>query len=379
MCQRTLTATDESTIVAIGLMNISRGVRRVIPYRAPGRISSRSDLLALGGLFLLVFLQAGCTGKSKVVTAIAINPVRPNILFIATNDSVYKSRDEGATWITVTEGLGHARILSLAVHPTNPSQVYAGTLGDAVYRSVDGGHRWSIINAGMKEHVAYVNGFVFYPQNPDAILAATTVGIFRTTNGGMAWEEMPSKGMDSVYTVSAALDPADPRIIYAGTSGGVYKTVDGGMTWKEANNGMIEAEPGTALSLGVNALVMDRQRTATLYAGTTQGAFKTVDAAANWTKIQEGMGQGFVSAFLIHPKEASTLWAGTEDGVYKTTDGGGHWTRLDRGLTNLNVRSLAMHPENPDILYAGTQGGLFKTIDGGAHWSELTIKPKEDN
>jgi photosystem II stability/assembly factor-like uncharacterized protein len=333
-------------------------------------------MIALIGIALFGYLLPGCTGHSNMVTAIAINPHHPNILFITTNDSVYKSRDDGATWITVTKGLGHARILSLAVDPANGSIIYAGTLGDAVYRSVDGGNRWSIINAGMKEHVAYVNGFVFHPQDPQTILAATTVGIFKTINGGMMWQEMPTKGMDSVYTVSAVMDPTATNILYAGTSGGVYKSVNGGMTWKEANNGLLHLEPGTALSLGVNALAMDPVKSTTLYAGTTQGAFKTVDGAASWTKIQEGIGEEFVAAIVVHPTEKMTLFVGTQTGVYKTKDGGEHWDTLNNGLTNLNIRALAMHPKDPNIMYAGTQGGLFKTIDRGAHWTDLMIKPK---
>jgi photosystem II stability/assembly factor-like uncharacterized protein len=333
-------------------------------------------LSAIVGISLLGFFLSGCSGKSNFVTAIAINPEHPSVLFIATNDSVYKTRDDGATWIPVTEGLGHARIVSLAIHPKQTSTVYAGTLGDAVYRSVDGGNRWSIINAGMKEHVTYVNAFVFHPQDPETILAATTVGIFKTVNDGMMWDEMPNKGMDSVYVVSAALDPTDTNILYAGTSGGVYKSVNGSMTWREANNGMIHVAPGTALSLGVNSLAMDPSKTTTLYAGTTRGAFKTTDGAVSWTKIQEGIGERFVATILIHPTANMTLFAGTQNGVYKTTDGGEHWTALNNGLTNLSIRSLAMHPKDPNVMYAGTQGGLFKTTDGGSNWAALTVRPK---
>lgn len=327
-------------------------------------------VLSFGGV-----LFPGCIGKSNVVTAIVINPEQPAILFIATNDSVYKSRDDGATWVPVTEGLSNARILSLAIHPTHTSTIYAGTLGDAVYRSVDGGNRWSIINAGLKEHVTVVNAFIFYPQDPDAILAATTVGFFKTINGGMMWDELSNKGMDSVYVVSAALDPTDANIIYAGTSGGVYKTVNGGMNWRESNNGLMRIEPGSALSMGVNSLAMDPAKTTTLYAGTTKGAFKTNDGAASWSKIQE-FGERFTAAILIQPSRSSILYAGTQGGIYKSTDAGEHWSALNSGLTNLNVRSLVIHPKDPNILYAGTQGGLFKTVDGGAHWTPLTIRPK---
>ncbi|MBI3596935.1 MAG: hypothetical protein HY203_07265 [Nitrospirae bacterium] len=328
-------------------------------------------VLSFGGVLLL-----GCSGKSNIVTAIVINPEQPAILFIATNDSVYKTRDDGATWVPVTEGLSNARILSLAIHPTHTSTIYAGTLGDAVYRSVDGGNRWSIINAGLKEHVTVVNAFIFFPRDPETILAATTVGFFKTVNGGMMWDELSSKGMDSVYIVSTALDPTDTNILYAGTSGGVYKSVNGGMNWRESNNGLMRIEPGNALSLGVNSLVMNPMKTTTLYAGTTRGAFKTIDGAASWTKIQEGIGERFIAAILVHPTVSTTLFAATQDGVYKSTDGGEHWVTLNNGLANLNVRSLVMHPKDPNILYAGTQGGLFKTMDGGVHWTALTIRPK---
>ena len=338
------------------------------------RIRNRRGLLrlmrCLCGL-LIGFVFLGCSGKSRIVTAIVINPAHPNILFIATNDAVYKSRDDGATWIPVTEGLGHARIVSLAIHPKQTSTVYAGTLGDAVYRSVDGGNRWSIINAGMKEHVTYVNAFVFHPQDPETILAATTVGFFKTVNDGMMWEELPNKGLDSVYVVSAALDPKDANILYSGTSGGVYKTINGGLTWRFMSSGMIEGEFRTAMALGVNSLVMDPGNSSSLYAGSTRGLFKTTNGADNWVKIQGGMGETFVAVLLVHPASHSTLFAGTQNGVYKTTDGGEHWTALNNGLTNLSVRSLAMHPKDPSVLYAGTQGGLFKTVNGGESWAAL--------
>ncbi|MBI3811061.1 MAG: hypothetical protein HY283_02480 [Nitrospirae bacterium] len=368
----------ESIILFFVLLNIVRGLFLVIFCSARRLLRTRPDRLCANvGLFLLGFFLFGCNGESNFVTAIAINPEHSSILFIATNDSIYKTHDDGATWIPVTEGLGHARIVSLAVHPFNTSTIFAGTLGDAVYRSVDGGNRWSIVNAGMKEHVTYVNTFVFHPNNPETVLAGTTVGLFKTVNDGMMWDEMSSKGMDSVYVVSAALDPADTNILYAGTSGGVYKSINGGMAWREANNGMIHVAPGTALSLGVNSLAMDPSKTTTLYAGTTRGVFKTTDGAVSWTKLQEGIGERFVATVLIHPTVNMTLFAGTQNGVYKTNDGGEHWTGLNNGLSNLSIRSLAMNPKDPGVLYAGTQGGLFKTTDGGAHWTALTFRPKK--
>ena len=371
-----MTHSEDSTIVVFVFFNIVRGLFSVIFCSARRLFRVHPDRLsAIIALVLLGFCLPGCSGKSNIVTAIAINPGHPNVLFIATNDAVYKTRDDGAAWIPVTEGLGHARILSLAIHPTNISTVYAGTLGDAVYRSMDGGHRWSIINAGMKEHVTYVNTFAFHPKNPEIILAATTVGIFETKNGGLMWEELSNKGMDSVYVVAAVIDPVETETLYAGTSGGVYKTTNGGMNWVPINRGLIEGEFRTALALGINSLLMDPADRMTLYAGSTRGVFKTSDGGSAWMKIQEGMGERFVAAIVLHPAEPNVLYAGTQNGVYKTTDAGGRWEQRSNGLTNLNIRSLAIHPKDSDVLYAGTQGGLFKTTDGGVRWIALTVRP----
>lgn len=327
-------------------------------------------------MLLIGLLLSACFGKSQFVTAIAINPEQPQIMFIATNDAVYKTRDGGETWARVTTGLTNARILSLAIHPVQNSTIYAGTMGDAVYRSVDGGNRWSIINAGLKEHVMVVNNFIFFPEEPEAILAATTVGIFQTHNGGLMWEELSNKGMDSVYVVSVALNPTNPRIFYAGTSGGVYKTDNGGQSWFEVNNGLVPKEPGTALSLGVNALLMAPENPEVLYAGTTRGAFKTTDGGKNWSIIGGGLGKPFVSVLLLHPDHPEHIYAGTQKGVFKSLDGGESWSAGNSGLTNTSIRSMVIRPDAPDVLYAGTQGGLFKTEDGAGHWTRVRYEEK---
>jgi photosystem II stability/assembly factor-like uncharacterized protein len=332
------------------------------------RVVSCIRLLLTTGL--LAF-GAGCSGGGPVVVAIAINPSNPNILFAATFNSVYKSRDGGGTWQTTTEGLGSGRIQSLAIDPVFPATVYAGTFGDAVYKSNDGGNRWGIINAGMKEHVTIVNQFHFHPHTNETIFAATTVGVFKTTNAGQLWEEMSNKGMDSVYVVSIAVDPSNPDTLYAGTSGGVYKTTDGGLTWKLMWHGMFESDRETGLALGVNALLLDPGMPATVYAATTNGIYKSTNGAEAWQRFEGEMGKRYVSSLQLDPKQTRLLYAGTNEGVFKSTDGGLTWTAASQGLAHLNIRTLVMHPSDPNTLYAGTHGALYKTTDGAGSWVKL--------
>jgi hypothetical protein len=69
------------------------------------------------------------------------------------------------------------------------SSAASGTMADAVYKSPDGGQHWLPHNVGLKEHVSFINQFVFHPTDHDQIYAATTVGAFYTKDGGREWEE----------------------------------------------------------------------------------------------------------------------------------------------------------------------------------------------
>ena len=133
---------------------------------------------------ILLVLAIGCGKQSDTIVAIAPHPRNPDIVYVATNESLYKTRDGGATWSKVTTDLSSFRVLTLGVDPRSPSNIFAGTMGDAVYKSPDGGQSWSPYNAGLKEHVSVVNQFVFHPIDPDTIYAATTVGSFAPKTAG---------------------------------------------------------------------------------------------------------------------------------------------------------------------------------------------------
>jgi photosystem II stability/assembly factor-like uncharacterized protein len=326
-------------------------------------------LLALCSLWL-----TACGGQSDTVASIAIHPTNPRIWYVATNDAVYKTRDGGATWERFPN-FSARRVTTLAIDPRFPATIYAGTMGDAVYKSPDGGQHWLPHNVGLKEHVSYVNQFVFHPTQPDTLYAATTVGVFGTTDGGRTWEEMMS-GMKEVHiVVTLAINPANPRILYAGTTGGAYRSTDGAASWQKINNGLIPAEVLEAsLSLGINTLAVDPADPRTVYAGTTKGLFKTTNQGEVWTRIGASLGDQFVSVLVIDPADARILYAGGRAGVQKSTDGGRTWQPMNEGLETLNIRTLVMSPADRNLLYCGTNGsGLYVSRDGGKAWTRVPI------
>ena len=326
---------------------------------------------------LIMVLTQGCGKQSDTIVSIAPHPRNPDIIYVATNESLYKTRDGGGTWGRVTTDLSSFRVLTLGVDPHSPSNVFVGTMGDAVYKSPDGGQSWSPYNAGLKEHVSVVNQFVFHPTDPDILYVATTVGVFRSKDGGRLWLER-MHGMKEVhYVVTIAVDPHNSDVMYAGTTGGVYKTTDGTANWQLVNNGLIPKEKlDAAMALGVNSVVTDPARPGTVYAGTTNGLFKTVDAGASWKRIEKGLADTYISVLLVDPLAPDILYAGTRRGVHKTIDAGETWTGANEGLTTLNIRSMALSPTEPHTLFAGTNGsGLFRSVNGGKSWTAVPLTP----
>ena len=73
---------------------------------------------------------------------------------------------------------------------------------------------------------------------------------------------------------------------------------------------------------------------------------------------------------MIDWETPSTLYAGTSNGVFKSTDSGESWTRTSNGLTNKHVFTLAIDPHTPTTIYAGARDyGVFKSTDGGMNWT----------
>ncbi len=330
---------------------------------------------SLWAFLLAVACLPGCQKDSESITSIALHPTNANILYVATNDAVYKSRDAGATWERFPS-FSARRVTTLAIDPQFPATIYAGTMADAVYKSPDGGQHWLPHNVGLKEHVSFINQFVFHPADHEQIYAATTVGAFYTKDGGRAWEERMT-GMKEVHiVVSMAINQKDPRVLYAGTTGGMYRSDDGAASWKKMNNGLIpESELMGAMALGINVIVIDPVNPAVVYAGSTKGLFQTKNRGELWERIGLGLPDPYVSSIVVHPTAPHLLYIGGPGGVWKSTDGGQTFHTVNSGLSTLNIRTLAMSPRDPQELFTGTNGsGLYHSTNGGERWTPMPLK-----
>ena len=259
------------------------------------------SLSCLVVLICLVLVLMGC-GRGEAIVVIALHPSNPNIVYVATNDYIYKSRDGGHTWDNLSHGMSHSRVISMAIDPVYPATIYAGTKGDAVYKSYDGGQRWVSLRAGLDDVTisSVVNQFIFDPANNARLFAATTMGVFETQDGGEHWQKRMDGMKEVLMVVTIAMDTVRPDILYAGTSGGVYKSVNQGARWEKINNGLVSPdELKSSRALGVTVIAADTFTPDTVYAATLSGMYKSTDAGQSWDRIAQSLPDQMISAMLL--------------------------------------------------------------------------------
>ncbi len=332
--------------------------------------------LGWGGAACILFAltTASCVPGGETIVVIATHPKNPKILYVASNNAMYKTRDGGDTWEKTSQSFTSDRVTAIAVDPLMTSAIYAGTNGDGVYKSGDSARTWHPFNSGLRAHVMIVGQFAFDPVDQGIAYLASTVGVYRSTNRGRDWEEWMDGMKEVHFVVSIVAHPTNRNILYAGTSGGVYKTTQAGKPWMRAIVGMLpENDPSTSMALGVNVLAINPVVPATVYAGTTKGLFKSTDASETWNRIKEGtLADEFIMGITIDPTAPNVIYVGHRAGIDKSTDSGQTWTAMNQGLTNLNVRTLAMSQQDPMLLYVGmNRGGLFRSTNGAKTWTPV--------
>lgn len=326
-------------------------------------------------LCLLLGLSLTGCNRSDPIVVIQLHPKNPDIIYVATNDYIYKTRDGGQTWTNLSKGMSHSRVISMAVDPAYPATVYAGTKGDAVFKSYDGGQRWVSMRSGLDDVTisSVVNQFVFDPTDNNHIFLATTMGVFETKNGGDNWTKKMDGMKEVLMVVTLGMDSTRPAMLYAGTSGGVYKSVNEAGRWEKVNNGLVPPEIiKSSRALGVTAVLVDSFEPDTAYAATLAGLYKTTDGAKSWMRIGESLADQMIIGMILDRTKKGVLYLAGRDGVHRSDDGGATWKTINNGLSTTNVRSIAQSPMDPKIFYAGTNGsGLYRSKDAGETWEPM--------
>lgn len=337
-------------------------------------------------------------------------PQQPNVFYIGVNNGgVWKTTDYGRTWKPIFDEQPTGSIGDVAVAPSNPNIIYAGSgeglqrpdlsTGDGVYRSADGGKTW--VNTGLGK-AKQIGGLAIDPNNENRVFAAALGhpygpnperGVYRTTNGGQTWEKVLYID-ENTGAIQVTIDPNNPQVVFAdlwagrqgpwengawnGSESGLFKSTDGGTTWRKLTNGL----PTTAEGLGRIGFCIapsdSRRMYATVDAPKNGGIYRSDDAGEHWRLINAdnrlwGRGADFAEV-KTDPKNPDIVYSANVV-TWKSVDGGLHWEAFRGAPGGDDYHRIWINPQNPEIILLASDQGAIITVNGGETFSSWYNQP----
>jgi hypothetical protein len=293
-------------------------------------------------------------GSGKI-WSVAVEPSLPSTILAGTDVGVYVSHDTGATWIRTLAGM---RVWTVGFDARNPSNVFAGTDGSGVYASADSGATWVAASSGLRNLDVRALAFGL-----DGIAAGTGAGVALSPNGRV-WHD---GGLDRYSIAAVAVAANYPQFtVVAGADGAISGALasgylfssSGGGAWEVLQSGLPSGAVVSSITAGeIDKAVPKRP----LIVATSQGIFRSGDGGATWT-AGTGVPQVLtLSVARFGPLDPNLAYAGADAGgstggdFYRSTDGGLTYHKADTGLPsgskNVDAISVA-YTTPPEVVVA---------------------------
>ncbi len=347
---------------------------------------------------------ANNAGRISVVAGV---PGDPLTYYVAgANGSIIKTVNGGTTFKPIFDQQSSGSIGAIAVAPSDPNIVYVGTgegnprnnasVGDGMYKSVDGGEHWTHIGLEKSDKVARI---VIDARNPDIVYSCVLGrewgpseerGVFRTTDGGATWKKvLYVDPQTSCSDISA--DPANSNILYAGMytyrrwawhleSGAgntaVYKSVNGGTTWERLSGAdRLLGLPRKAMDrIGVAVAPSDPNIVYVLSETRDEGElWRSDDAGKSWRTVNRDPNINFRPFYYadirVDPKNPNRVFT-LSGGLYFSEDGGANFRTIARDVHG-DHQAMWIDPVDPRYILSGSDGGWQVSRDGGKNWDVI--------
>jgi photosystem II stability/assembly factor-like uncharacterized protein len=297
---------------------------------------------------------------------------------------LWLSPDCGDTWNRVRDGLtGESRVYGLTVHPAEPCTVFAGA-EDGIYKSRDGGQSFTRLDSPMSCEVWKI---AIDPTDPDIIFAGTRpAALYRSTDGGRNWRKLPADIVEECPNVGTprvtalTVDPSDHRNVWAGIEvDGVRRSTDGGDSWSRVTNGVYDLDIHD-IAVTVNGGTLNG---ATKVLTSTPGeVFASGDLGENWRGlgVRDQFDLRYCRGLAQKADDPETLLVATGDAavgstgaIQRSRDGGRSWEKRPLPVEpNSPIWAFATHAADPDLIVACSHyGEVYVTRDAGDSWRKL--------
>jgi hypothetical protein len=340
-------------------------------------------------------------GGDGRVNRVRFYPGNNNIIYAcAPTGGLWKSTNGGATWSTNTDLLSELGTSDLAIDPGNPNIMYLAT-GDCdgpgadfhsistigVLKTTDGGNTWNSTGLSYNQSntgpsYGTVTELALNPNNTNIILAATSAGMYYSSNAGTSWTQE-----DTEYFKSVEFEPFHPSVVFAATGDGkFFRSTDGGMTYTQITSGL----PATGLcGRGTVAVtpadstyvyvIFEDQTTKGyhgLYRSTNKGVTFSLmsNTGPNGLSISYGW---YGLPLAVSPTNRDSVLAGGLD-VYLSTNGGttwaknASWTGSGAPYAHADGHHYIFTPGTGASWFDACDGGIFKATNHGAIYTDLS-------
>jgi photosystem II stability/assembly factor-like uncharacterized protein len=383
--------------------------------REPPPATEPKPLVASDLLKSIGFRHIGPEGNRVVTVASPVGD--PNVYYAgAASGGIFKSTDAGHHWTPIFDDQPVSSIGALAVAPSDPNVVWAGTgepnlrsnisLGWGIFKSTDAGKSWTKMGLDNTGRIARI---AVHPKDPNIVLATAVGhaygpqpdrGVFRTTDGGATWTKVLSVD-ENTGANDVEYDPTNPRIVWASTwqidiktwgrksggpGSGIWKSTDGGVTWTRLTGNGLPTKPFGKVDLAVAqsnpnriyALIETSDGVPLPGVETESGElWRSDNGGSTWRVVSydrqlAGRTQ-YYNRMAVSPdneNEAyflSANWSKTLDGGVTTIDppfnevpGGDH-------------HDIWIDPTNGNRMAVGHDGGISITTNRGKSWLQVQL------
>ena len=371
-------STDRSVWVSTWSMGVYRSSDRGVSFtRTSSGLKTNPQAVSYGKpQFGTVSASAGAEGQQ--------------VLFVAGYDGLFRSDDRADHWREVQTLAEY--VVGLAISPDyrNDGTVVATTYLKGAYLSSDRGMTWEGRHVGLGTSegsnsfapIHRLTNVHFSPNyvNDGTIFTAGHTSLLKSTDRGASWKELqvlPPEATQQLFAIAVSPSYATDRTVFVGsTFGTVFRSASGGAAGSWTRLGSVGGK--------VQSLLLSPRFPAdpVLYAGTSTGIFKSVDAGLHWART----GPAGPSMLAISPNYGldGTVFAGTGSGLFVTRNRGSGWTELSASplSTSSQIATVALSPNyatDRTVLVSVEGRGLYRSVNRGTSFTETGTSLFDDN